>query len=63
MLCTAHVEVQHGIFVPLRLQLLDGEAFEQFAAPLEIAAEGGHKQRLAETARAAQKVIFGFRVC
>ena len=57
VLALAQVEVQHGIFVPLLLQLLDGKPLEEFLLALEITLKGRNQQRLAETAWSAQEEI------
>ena len=58
VLATAHVEVEHGIFRPFRLQFLDGKPLEEVFLALEITLKSRHQQRLAETARATQEEMF-----
>ena len=57
MFASSQAEVQHGISIPLLLQLLDGKPLEEFLLALEITLEGGNQQRLAETAWSAQEGI------
>ncbi len=57
MLAKAHVKVQHGISVPFLFKLINGKALKEVFPALEIALEGGHQQRLAEPAWAAQEEI------
>ena len=51
----AEVEVEHGIALPLCLELLDGESFEKLSPSGEISVKGTRQQRLAEAARTRQK--------
>ncbi len=41
-----HAEMQHWIFCPLLLQLLNGKSFKQFFLALEIAFESGRERSL-----------------
>ena len=47
------VEADYGIFPPFLLQVVDGKALEQLLAPLKVAAQRVHQQRLAEATRTA----------
>ena len=62
MFASSKAEVQHGIFIPLFLQLLNGKPLEQFLLAFEITLEGGNQQRLAETAWATQEEIRSIRM-
>ena len=62
MFASSQTEVQHGISIPLLLQLLDGKPLEEFLLALEITLEGGNQQRLAETAWSAQEEILSIRM-
>ena len=57
MFASSQTEVQHGISIPLLLQLLNGNAREEFLITLELTLESGNQQRLAETAWSAQEEI------
>ena len=63
VLALAQVEVQHGIFVPLLLQLLDSKPLEEFLLALEITLKGRNQQRLTETAWSAQEEILSIGMC
>ena len=63
MLRRAHVEMKHRIPCPLLLQVLDGQALEQFLSPLKITMERRSKQRLPEAAGTAQEYITRRAVC
>ena len=52
------VDMEHGVFRPLRLQPVNGKPLEQFFPPLEIAFQGRDQQALAEPTRAAQEIDF-----
>ncbi len=58
VLASCQAEVQHGIFRPLFLKLLDGKPLEEVFPALEIALEGRDQQRLAESPWAAQEEVF-----
>ena len=55
VLARTDVEMQHGILLPLLLQIGHGETLEQVLAALEIVFQGAAKQRLAEPARTAEE--------
>ena len=57
VLAARHVEVKHGVFGPLRLQLIYGKPLEQVFPALEVALERGREQRLAEAARTAEEEV------
>ena len=63
MFASSQAKVQHGIFIPLFLQLLDGKPLEESLLALEITLESRNQQRLSETARSAQeeKLSIGMR--
>ena len=63
MFASSQAEVQHGISIPLLLQLLDGKPLEEFLLTLEITLESGNQQRLAETAWSAQEEIRSIGMC
>ena len=56
ILANIQVQVEHGIRLPLRLQLLDGQSLEQIFLSLEVRLQSRDRQRLAETAWAAEEV-------
>ena len=62
ILKTARTErkVEHRIFRPFLLKLLDGQTFEQFLLPQKIALQGGEQQTFTETSRTAQKIHLTF---
>jgi len=62
MFASSQTEVQHGIFIPFFLQLLDGKPLKEFLLALEITLEGRNQQRLAETAWATQEEIRSIRM-
>jgi len=47
------IEADYGILLPFLLQVVDGQPLEQLLAPLEVAAQCVHQQRLAEATRTA----------
>ena len=47
------VDVQHGAFYPVFLQLLHRQPFKEFLLSLEVGFEGGDEQALAEAPGAA----------
>ena len=57
VLASCQTEVQHGISVPFLFKFLHGKTLKEVFPALEIALEGGHQQRLAEPAWAAQEEI------
>ena len=57
MFASSQTEVQHGISIPLLLQLLNGKPLEEFLLALEITLKSRNQQRLAETAWSAQEEI------
>ena len=62
VLTQAHIKMQHWIFHPILLQLLNGQPLEQLALSLEICLESRGQQRLAEPSGTAQEEIIGFMV-
>ena len=57
MLAHAHVEVQYGIFRPLRFQPLQSQTLKQFSTPFKIGVQSTCLQRVADTARTAQDYV------
>ena len=57
VLAQTHIEVQHRIFRPFRLQLLYRKPGEQILPPFEISMKRACQQRLAEPSGAAQEHI------
>ena len=53
----AHIEMQDGIFRPLRFQPLQSQTLKQFSTPFKIGFQSTCQQRLAETARTAQEYV------
>ena len=53
-----HAKMNHRMLLPLLLQPLHGQPLEQFLLSTEIGGKRRYKQRLAEPARTAQKVVF-----
>lgn len=51
------VQVQHGAFHPVFLQLFHCQSFEKLPLALEVGFQGRYEQALAEAARAAQEVV------
>ena len=47
------VEADYGILLPFLLHVVDGQTLEELLAPLEVAAQRVHQQRLAEATRTA----------
>lgn len=54
---TAHVESNHGICLPILLQIHDFESFEEFLSSFEVTLERINEHRLSESARTAQVII------
>ncbi|CDA43452.1 putative uncharacterized protein [Prevotella sp. CAG:5226] len=50
------VHMKHRVAFPILLQRIDGQSLEQFALPLKVVFERRHKQALAKSPRATQKV-------
>ena len=63
MFASSQAEVQHGISIPLLLQLFNGKTLEEIHFALKITFEGGNQQRLAETAWSAQEEIRSIGMC
>ena len=53
-------KVEHRIFRPFLLKLLDGQTFKQFLLPQKIALQGREQQTFTETSRTAQKIHLTF---
>lgn len=50
------IEMEHGIPLPFLFHLVDFQPLEQLLSALEIALQGRHEQRLAESPRTTQKI-------
>ena len=50
------VHVKHRVALPVLFERIDGQSLEQFALPLKVVFERRHKQTLAKSPRATQKV-------
>lgn len=53
----AHIEMQHGIGRPLRLQLFDGQTLEEVFPAFKVAVQRAGQQGFSKPARTAQEYI------
>jgi hypothetical protein len=49
--------MEHGVMFPFCLQRVNFQSLEQFLSALEVTLQGREKERLTETARAAEIVV------